>query len=231
VFAGLEDQVVCFDCRPGPPTEQLDLVQTELALAPTELLNLIRPEEHLAGPRKVGSQPAALFAESDPAPAETPPVDTAGPDTEVLAPGPLEAPPPGSPPVEPPPAGPPLEAPDADSDLPGVDLPGVDPPRADVPRADSPRANSPRAKARRAKAAAPVAGAPHRRALRRRPEVPARGRLKDDVQGPLIILAVLCAIVAVVGGLNHNSFLGLTGGMLSGAAIVAVIIIGLTSPK
>src|ERR1700754_2272113 len=61
VFAGLEDQVVCHDCRPGPPTEQLAPVQAEqLSHAPTELLNLPRPEEHLAGPRIVGSQPLAL---------------------------------------------------------------------------------------------------------------------------------------------------------------------------
>jgi hypothetical protein len=53
--------------------------------------------------------------------------------------------------------------------------------------------------------------------------------LKDDIQGPLIILTVLAAIVAVVGGLAGNSFLALAGGLLSGAALLAVIILGLTA--
>jgi hypothetical protein len=244
VFSGLEDQVLCFDCRPGPPTQQLDALHEQLSLAPTELLNMPRPEEHLAGPRTAGSQPIAVVTEAAPAPAESPVVDDDGPDTAVLERGLLEAPPAGPPLVEPlPEAVPPHGETAADLshtdpfgidarrvDAPVPDDPRADDARADVPRADVPRADSRRA-TRRAKPAAPAAGAPHRRALRRRPQLPARGRLKDDVQGPLIILAVLCAIVAVVGGVYHNSFLGLVGGLVSGAAIIAVIIIGLTSPK
>jgi hypothetical protein len=55
--------------------------------------------------------------------------------------------------------------------------------------------------------------------------------LKDEIQGPLIILTVLAAIVAIVGGLAGNSFLALAGGLMSGAALLAVIILGLTTPK
>ncbi|HEX4252850.1 MAG TPA: hypothetical protein VH008_33620 [Pseudonocardia sp.] len=244
MFSGLEEQVVCHDCRPGPLTEQLDPVQAELSHAPTELLNPIRPEEHLAGPRITGSLPLAVVAEPGPAPVEAPPMAAPEPDpgpTEVLS---FEVPP-EPPPVEAPtrPGPDPFDAADSDllrtdPDLPRIDAPRADSPPADSPSADSPRggssgadasgAGSPPAQTRRARAAA--ARTPHRRALQR-PGVPARGRLKDDVQGPLIILAVLCAIVAIVGGIKHNSFLGLGGGLLSGAAIVAIIIIGLTSSK
>jgi hypothetical protein len=52
--------------------------------------------------------------------------------------------------------------------------------------------------------------------------------LKDEIQGPLVILT---AIVAIVGGLAGNSFLALAGGLLSGAALLAVIILGLTTSK
>jgi hypothetical protein len=55
--------------------------------------------------------------------------------------------------------------------------------------------------------------------------------LKDEIQGPLVILTVLAAIVAIVGGLAGNSFLALAGGLLSGAALLAVIILGLTTSK
>jgi hypothetical protein len=55
--------------------------------------------------------------------------------------------------------------------------------------------------------------------------------LKDEIQGPLVILTVLAAIVAIVGGLAGNSFLALAGGLMSGAALLAVIILGLTTPK
>jgi hypothetical protein len=55
--------------------------------------------------------------------------------------------------------------------------------------------------------------------------------LKDEIQGPLIILTVLAAIVAIVGGFAGNSFLALAGGLMSGAALLAVIILGLTTPK
>jgi hypothetical protein len=55
--------------------------------------------------------------------------------------------------------------------------------------------------------------------------------LKEEIQGPLIILTVLAAIVAIVGGIAGNSFLALAGGLMSGAALLAVIILGLTTPK
>ena len=55
--------------------------------------------------------------------------------------------------------------------------------------------------------------------------------LKDEIQGPLVILTVLAAIVAIVGGLAGNSFLALAGGLMSGAALLAVIILGLTTSK
>jgi hypothetical protein len=55
--------------------------------------------------------------------------------------------------------------------------------------------------------------------------------LKDEIQGPLVILTVLAAIVAIVGGLAGNSFLALAGGLMSGAALLAVIILGLTTAK
>jgi hypothetical protein len=226
VSVGLEEQVVCHDCRPGPPTEQLAPVQAEeLSHAPTELLNPIHIEEHLAGPRTAESQPGEQFAEPDPAPIDGPPAAAPLPDpgpTEVL---PLEMPPADMSPAEKSPAEMSSSQLLADED---------EPVTAVAARTEmfDPRADPPRAETRRAKAAAnAAAGAPHRRALRRRPGVPARGTLKDDVQGPLVILAVLCAVVAIVGGFNRNSFLGLTGGLLSGAAVVAIIIIGLTSPK
>ena len=228
---GLEEEVVCHDCRPGPPTEQLAPVQVEeLSHAPTELLNPIHIEEHLAGPRMAEPQPAERFAEPDPVPIHVPPAAVPPPDpgpTEVL---PLEVPPVEAPPLSPAemsPAGMSSSQPLADEEEP------VTATAARTEMFDAPRADSPRTETRRAKATTTVkaaAGAPHRRALRR-PGVPARGTLKDDVQGPLVILAVLCAVVAIVGGINRNSFLGLTGGLLSGAAVVAIIIIGLTSPK
>jgi hypothetical protein len=221
VSVGLEEQVVCHDCRPGPPTEQLAPVQAEeLSHAPTELLNPIHIEEHLAGPRTAESQPGEQFAEPDPAPIDGPPAADPLPDpglTEVL---PLEMSPAEMSPAE-------MSSSQllADEDEPVTAV------AARTEMFDA-RADPPRTETRRAKAAAnAAAGAPHRRALRRRPGVPARGTLKDDVQGPLVILAVLCAVVAIVGGFNRNSFLGLTGGLLSGAAVVAIIIIGLTSPK
>ena len=54
-----------------------------------------------------------------------------------------------------------------------------------------------------------------------------QSKLTDDLKGPLVILMVLAAIVAVFGGLSHNTFLGLGGGLMSGAALVAFIIVGL----
>lgn len=53
-------------------------------------------------------------------------------------------------------------------------------------------------------------------------------RLTDELKAPLAILMILAAIVAVVGGMIHNSFLGLGGGLMSGAALVGFIIVGLT---
>lgn len=220
VSGGLEEQVVCHDCRPGPPTEQLAPVQAEeLSHAPTELLNPIHIEEHLAGPRVAESQPLERFAEADQAPADVPPAAA----VPLPDPGPTEVLPVEMQPTEMSPAEMSSSQLLADEDEPITAVAA----RTEI--LDRPRADPPRAETRRAKVTA-AAGAPHRRALRR-PGVPARGTLKDDVQGPLVILAVLCAVVAIVGGINHNSFLGLTGGLLSGAAVVAVIIIGLTSPK
>ena len=275
VFAGLEDHVVCMDCRPAPPTEQLELTQTELldlapsgqldparseqsdlasseqlSLAPTELLNFPRPEEFSAGPRTAGPWPVTQFAESAPVPAPAP-TDAAPADAEVPDAGPGEVPTAAPPlfeaPVQDSPHEDPRRADPARSDdltradliragLTPADSSRVDSSRVDAVPADSGRAESgrtgpSRAQTRRERTAAPVPGTPHRRALRRQPEVPARGRLKDDTMGPLVILAVLCAIVAVVGGVIHNSFLGLGGGLISGAAVIAIIIIGLTSPK
>lgn len=62
---------------------------------------------------------------------------------------------------------------------------------------------------------------------RRDPAMRRQSRLTDDLKGPLVILMVLAAIVAVFGGLSHNTFLGLGGGLMSGAALVAFIIVGL----
>jgi hypothetical protein len=66
---------------------------------------------------------------------------------------------------------------------------------------------------------------------RKAPDRKAPVALKDEIQGPLVILTVLAAIVAIVGGLAGNSFLALAGGLMSGAALLAVIILGLTTPK
>lgn len=63
------------------------------------------------------------------------------------------------------------------------------------------------------------------------PDKTAPVALKEEIQGPLIILTVLAAIVAIVGGIAGNSFLALAGGLMSGAALLAVIILGLTTPK
>jgi hypothetical protein len=53
-------------------------------------------------------------------------------------------------------------------------------------------------------------------------------RLTDELKGPLVVLMVLAAIVASAGGMIHNSFLALGGGLMSGAALVGFIIVGLT---
>ncbi|HTF47725.1 MAG TPA: hypothetical protein VK735_09780 [Pseudonocardia sp.] len=68
----------------------------------------------------------------------------------------------------------------------------------------------------------------HRAAPRAGTDLAEPLRLTDELKGPLVVLMVLAAIVASVGGVIHNSFIGLGGGLMSGAALVGFIIVGLT---